>query len=425
MQTLTTIEKVGASVLGTALLSPRREQIPLGKCAPCLRTTEDVEGALRCGFLDSTLPIEFNILDALNIQHKLAIHLNDVVNRPDYLHPHSLIANRSSIGYIPPECFYEPNDKAMEALANTGPIGGRISELRRCNSDASFWIAVANSGLYPRWLVELLQNNRVSRGDLLAPPVPPVIKDIQASPEMQIEVNKALTGIWSQIAGKDYSEMGLMYSLHIAPSALESPDLVRRALLGLNEVLSNDDSRFWGIHLHFTDVRFVTNKVNRVELAKEVAGQAAGIGSRHGIFTMVSDVGAIGPALLDLGVAFATYSSAMTPRRRYAQFGVDDPDLKFGKVIGLWNYFLHDRPAVRRRGDRMEETGLYSPEVPNHAKGEKTYKAYRVDFAKPYSISVMERLNIERAKELQTKKNAKPGHSHIGRSRDVQIAPWA
>lgn len=425
MQTLTTTERVGASIMGLARLSPRREQISIGKSAPCIRTTEDVDGILRCGFLDPTVPTEFNVLDTVHIQSKLARYLNDVVNRPDYLHPHSLIANRPSIGYVPPECFYEPTEKAQAALVNTGSIGKRISEIRRSNPDVSFWAEVADYGLYPKWIVELLQNLRLSRGDLLAPPVPPINKDIQSSPELQVEVNKALTGIWNQVAGKDYREMGLMYSFHVAPNALDSPELLRRALLGLNEVLSNDDSRFWGIHLHFIDARYVSHKVNRVELAKEVAAKAAGIGSRNGIFTIVSDVGAIGPVLLDFGVAFATYSSAMTPRRRYTQFGTEDPDLKFGKVIGLWDYYLHDRQAVARRGDRMEDTGLYSPEVPLHARGPKTYKAYRVDFGKPYNISVMERLNIERAKELQSKKNSKPGHSHIGRSRDALISPWA
>ena len=53
------------------------------------------------------------------------------------------------------------------------------------------------------------------------------------------------------------------------------------------------------------------------------------------------------------------------------------------------------------------------------------YKAYRVDFAKPYSISVMERFNVERNKELEVRKNAKPGHSHLGRSKDAAMAPWA
>ena len=73
----------------------------------------------------------------------------------------------------------------------------------------------------------------------------------------------------------------------------------------------------------------------------------------------------------------------------------------------------------------MDDTGLYINEVPVEARGDRAWRQYRIDFGKPYNISVMEKLNLERDKELRINKNVNPGSSHLGRSNDPLIAPWA
>ena len=76
-----------------------------------------------------------------------------------------------------------------------------------------------------------------------------------------------------------------------------------------------------------------------------------------------------------------------------------------------------DAKILRVLGDRVILKPL--------TRWNEAYKEFRVGFARPNNIAVAERLNEERRKEVLVKGNAKPGSSHVGRSNDHRIAPWA
>ncbi len=424
MTSLQVTDRVGNSIVGLGSVSPRMNPVEVGKCAPCIRTGEDVEGLLRCDFLDPTIPTEFNLINSVAILKKLQKNLNLMAFSEGVLNPLDLIANRPSIGFVPPECLSDPSDYGAKALERTGEIGKKISSLRVKNPDGKFWAAVAKEKLYPRWIRELLFRLKTLKGDAIPSPTPVINKEIKSSVDLQIEVNRSVAMSWKRIAGRRHREIGLLYSLHLAPNALDSPDLLRQAVLGLGESLEFGEN-FLGVHISFTNMRTASSKASRIETAKHFAREVSSTAGKYSLFTIVSDVGPVGPVFLDESVSFATYYPGMTPRKVFDSFGVVNKDLKFGKVLGLWKYNLHDRNDVRRRKDTMDDTGLYTNTVPLEARGPTSHREYRILFGKPYNVSVMERLNMERSKELKQKKNSNPGQSHIGRSSDPLIAPWA
>jgi len=426
MKTLHILEKVGNSIIGSALLSPRMPEVEVGKAMPCIRTSEDIEGLLRCKFLDPTVPSEFNLLNSGLIQKILWKYFNQIVSSPNFLNPLDVIAGRPSIGYVPPECLTFPTEGATKALNKTGMIGAKISVLREQypDADGKFWFSIAKERLYSKWIRELLYHLELLKGDLFAPPVAVINKKIASSVDLQLKINLAVSSRWEQICGRRHREIGLLYSFHLAPNALDEPTILREAVLGMNEILLKEDLRFWGVHLHFTDIRHVTRKPHRIDTAKSLVREVSQITRKYNGFTIISDAGPVGIAFLDLGASYSSYSPAMTPRKIYDKMRFSEEG-RFGKVLGLWRYNLHGREDVRRRGDTMDETGFFPNVVPLTAQGEKSWRAYRVQFGKPYNISVMEKINMLRSTELIKNKNPNPGQTHIGRSSDQLITPWA
>lgn len=421
--TLNVMELVGSSVIGTARFSNRYHSIETGKCIPLIRTGEDVEGLARCNFLDGLTPIEFNILNRSVVMNALnRVQTAYPTHTESWLEPTSIVARRPSVGYVPPECFINPSKKAISALINSGKIGERVSELRAINPDGTFWAAIASEKLLIPFIGELLRSIKNLSGDLFASPVPVVTADLKTSPKIQGEVNRAIAGQWPLAVAGSFTTTGLLYSLHIHPTALTNKTLIKNALFQLSHSLSGDLS-YWGIHIHFTDISLVTKKASRIKMAKELVQQAARIGRQQNLFTWVSDVGPIGPVMLDLGAAFCSYYTGITPRVAYLDGMKFTPESNYGKALGLWDFNLNDIKDMEEKGWHLEDTGLMSPIVPQSLRSGK-FKDYRVNFGKPHNVAVMERLNIERLKELR-KKNLKPGTSHLGRSSDANISPWA
>ncbi len=423
MLTLNVSEQVGNSVLGTAQFSNRYHSIEIGKCLPLVRTGEDIEGLARSNFIEESTPIEFNILSRSPIQNALnRVQTAFPTHRESWQEPTSILTRRPSVGYVPPECFVEPTKKAKLALVNSGKIGERVSELRSLNPDGSFWTAIAKDKLLIPFVRELLRSMKNFNGDLFTPPVPVVNANLKTSPKIQGEVNRAIAGQWPIAVAGSFTNVGLLYSLHFHPSAFNNKTLIRNALFQLSQSLSGDLS-YWGIHINFIDISLVTKKASRIKMAKELVQKAARIGRQHGVFTWVSDVGPIGPAMLDLGAAFCSYYTGITPRATYLDGFKNTPESGYGKVLGLWDFNLHDIKDLKNKDWQLEDTGLISPVVPQSLRSGK-FKDFRVNFGKPNNVAVMERLNIERLKELE-KKNINPGISHLGRSSDINISPWA
>jgi hypothetical protein len=422
--TLDIRELVGHSILGTAGFSNRYPAVEIGKCAPLIRTGEDLEGLARCNFFDSNCPVEFNILNHSAIVNALKrVQTAYPSHKEKWQDPTSIIARRPSIGYVPPECLLKSTDKAAIAINHTGRIGEKISKIRLDNPDGAFWTKVASEKLLIPFTRELLSCMKIFNGDLLAPAVPIISPKLKTSPKIQGVVNRALASQWPLTSGGSFTSTGILYSFHVDPTALTDGGLIRNSLTELSQSLSGD-LLFWGIHLHFIDISVVSRKASRIKAAKELVRQVSRIARQHGIFTWISDVGPIGPTLLDEGASFCSYYTGMTPRPIYLEgMNISDPNLHYGKVLGLWEYDLLDIKDIKTRGWLLEDTELMDRGVPHSLQFGK-HKDFRVNFGKPRNIAVMERLNIERLKEL-SKKNIKPGTSHLGRSSDPNIAPWA
>ena len=229
--------------------------------------------------------------------------------------------------------------------------------------------------------------------------MPVIAKDLLSSVDLQIKVNTALANKWEEICGRKHREIGLLYSLHIAPNALDESHLLREAILGMSDVISKEDIRHWGIHIHFTDIKQASYKPHRINNAKDLVRNASQIAGKYNGFATVSDAGPVGIAFLDLGASYTSYYTAMTPRKIFQKMRYSE-EANFGKVLGLWQYNLHSREDVRRRNDVMDDTGLFQNTVPISAQGDRCWKLYRVEFGKPYNVSVMEKLNILRTAEL-------------------------
>jgi hypothetical protein len=173
-----------------------------------------------------------------------------------------------------------------------------------------------------------------------------------------------------------------------------------------------------------------------VRTAKDFSTKVANVAGGSGRFTIVSDTGPVGPAFLDLGAAFSTYGLGMTMRRTYPFIKASTEqtpsarqrvrESKYGVVLGgPWNYVLLRYRDVRNQGWTLEGVdGRADGRVPETLRG-GPYERYRVDFSKPYNTAVQELLNDSRDRELNGKKNARPGKSTLGKSEDPSIAPWA
>lgn len=422
MNTIQILERIERSIVGTATVSPRMPDVEIGKMVPCIRSSEDAEALMRSDFLDPTAPCEINLLSS---PYTRKIMMRYYLSTGDS-QAASLISARAAIGYIPTECLYKPNDTASKAIEKTGKISKIVSELRMKCSEKQFWIEVASDETYEKWLQELISEMSLVKCDLLSPPVPVVSKELPSSVTMQMKANIDVADNWERICGRKHREMGVIYSLHIAPNALDDPEILKKVIIGLREIFGSTDMRFWGIRIHFTSLNSITSKPLRVEAAKEFVQGVCDIASMYHGFVFVSDVGAIGPVFLDCGAAFASYSTAMTPRNLY--FGGMNPNadfriLQYGKTLDLWKYNLFGYKEIERNGFKISDTGLTSNIVPISLRGGKKNR-YRIEFGKRNNIAVMEKMNRLRHHELKLK-NTRPGTTHIGKSKDKNIIPWA
>ncbi len=354
------------------------------------------------------------------------IHLEAAVPLDQsYLAPDRMIKFRPSIGYVPPELMTEPNADGLRALGRSKGESRKVAALRETNSDGGFWVAMAKQNRYIAWLQELAGWADFMGVSLVAPPVPVVTSDLETSPEKQAELNLLAASIWRQVVG--LRELGLMYSLHVHPSALEEPDMLRRTLRGFARSITSRDNPYWGVHINFVDIGLATRRPDRILGAKDFAREASRIAKSAGVFAWGSDLGPVGPVFLDQGLSFVSYHTGMTPRRAYSGGSMDEEhaDTSYGKVLGLWKYNLLERDNIKKQGWRVEDNGLFLSEVPTSLRVNEAYKEFRVGFARPNNIAIAERLNEERRNEVLVKGNAKPGSAHLGRSNDHRIAPWA
>lgn len=437
MKTLTVQDTVGDSLLGTARIGDRFQNVEVGRMAPLLRKREDPPGVVRAGFLDPTIPVELNLLHWEKIRTRLQRLQTKSKAQEGWLDPRDLLRSHPAVGYVPPEVFSRPNEETSDRLPETGNVGSQIAELRDQHAEGKFWTQIAEHGLYVPWLEEIVGIADVLSLDLLAPPVPVVSGDLKTSPRAQAEANEAAMVAMDEIVApnplgpnmtlKSFGRRrraGALYSLHVDPTALRKPDLIQEAKTRFSKAVHDDDNRFWGVHIHFVDMRLAT-RGGRVSQAKNLVQDVSKTAQEAEIFTWVSDAGPAGPVFLDLGASFTTYHPGMTPGRVYSTGGPGRADLKYGKVLGLWDFNLYGRPDVESKGWALSETGLFRSEVPRPLRGDGSFKDYRVEFGKPYNVSVAQRVNNERMTELSDNGNAKPGHAHVGQSTHDLIAPWA
>ncbi len=424
MQTLHIEKTVGDSLLGFASFGPRHPAVTVGKMAPLLRKSEDPEGMFRAGFLDSGTPSELNLVGVGLIRSRM-VSLQSVPIEPHLLAPDRMVKFRPSVGYVPPELLTEPTPRGIQALVRGKGESAKVAGLRKANSDGEFWVEMAKQKRYIAWLQELVRQADFMGVDVVAPPVPVVTSELATSPEKQAELNLLAASVWRQVIG--LREIGLMYSLHVHPSALEEPDLLQRSLRGFSRAILSRDNPYWGVHVNYVDIGLATPRPERIIAAKDFACEAARIGKSAGEYAWGSDLGPLGPVFLDQGFSFVSYHTGMTPRKAYTGGSMDEDhaDTSYGKVLGLWKYNLMERATIKKQGWRVEDNGLFPSEVPTELRGEERYKEFRVGFARPNNIAVAERLNEERAREVLVKGNARPGSSHLGRSNDQRIAPWA
>lgn len=437
IQSLTVQEQLGESILGTASIGPNFSTVEIGRLCPMLRKAEDPEGLVRASFLDPTVPIELNLAHWETIRSRLMNLKTQQAARTEWNDPETLLRSRPSIGYLPPEIVARPNDKGLDSLETLGDAADSIANLRKENSPGKFWSEVARQDLYVPLLREITGISHTFGLDLIAPPVPVISKERKSSPQAQASLNGAAAMAWEDILAPSpvgssmtlqsfeaREDTGLLYSLHVDPLALKSPSLLDEALATMTAALQKHDNRFWGVHIHFTDIR-LASKQGRPSPAKEFVRDAANIAQDSNLFVWVSDVGPAGPVFLDLGAAFASYHSGMTPGRIYQSGGPNDSNLKYGKVLSLWEFNLLTREDIQNRGWEVKDTELRPNAVPPKFRGNKGWKDYRVKFAKPQNIAVAQRVNNERVRELRENGNPKPGHKHVGRSNDGYVAPWA
>jgi hypothetical protein len=424
MKTLSLIDRVGESIVGTALFSPRFTGVQVGLHTPLVRKGEDAEGLLRAGFLSPGAPLELNILSTRTVRQVLQRSTPIASLHTDWISPPGLFHSRPSIAYVPPETLTNPSDAGIKALASTGTAGAQVATVRKQSADGTFWTELAKRRLYPPWLRELLMDSRSLGVSLLAPPVPVVTRDVPGAAILQAQLNLGAASIRLAM-GPDPAIPGIMYSLYLHPSALSETSTLRMTIQQLSHVIGRADNAFWGVHMHFTDLGAITTQgAGRIQAAKDVVREVSRLAADAGIFTWVSDAGAVGPAILDEGPAFTSYHPGLSPHKIYSASAPGSTDVQCGKVIELWDYNLKLRSDLGKNGWKVDDTGLFPNTVPSQFRM-ATPRTFRLDFGKPNNVAVAERLNSEREKELIKNGNTRPGQAHVGKSKDFRIVPWA
>lgn len=421
MKTLRITRQVERSLVGGAAFSARFPAVPIGKMAATLRKSEDGLGLTRCGFFDPTVPIEINLVHSRLIRERLAQIEPLLADAPSALLPSRLVGARPAVGYVPPELLSYPNPVGLSWLERLGPASRRVARLRSTSTDAEFWSRVAARGVYAPWVEELCTVASGLNAALMAPPVAVISRDLPSAPRLQAELNLAFADLLT--TRQSSGSPGALYSLHVHPNALSDGHLLSAAVTALSRVLTEGDNPFWGVHLNLYDLSLLTARHERVQAAKEFTAEVARVASDQDVFVWASDVGPVGPALLDLGVSFTGYRPGMTPIRVYPGPMAPSGDLIYGKVLGLWHYNLYGFGELRERGWRLDDTGLFPNVVPPQVRTAAP-EVFRINFGKPNNIAVAERLNQLREVEVGSKGNGRPGTSHLSRSQDARIAPW-
>ncbi len=456
LRTLKVTSHVGESITGSALWGPRFENVGVARAMPSLKKVEDAEAILRCGFLDLGVPIEVNLLSSEGIRTVLRQRVLTDFASEGWLNPESLFRTHPWVGYLPPELFSAPNAIGLRVLAGSGIVGRAIAQSRleidsipeegvdwseissaSFVSDEEFWSKIATSKLYPGLIGDLLFRGENLRLALLAPPVPVLHEDWVRSADLQYELNTAASVLMRPASGSTPS-LRPLYSLHLHPSALRQAPVLQNAIDHLRLALTGNEFGFMGVHLSFTDLGSVAiDGAPAIRSAKDFVAKVVSAAADRGRFTIVSDTGPVGPAFLDLGAAFTTYGPGMTMRRTYPFMQAPREkaptirrrvrEAKYGMVLGgPWDYVLLRFRDVREQKWTLEQLDRSADNVVPEPLRRKGFEdRYRVEFSKPYNTAVQEMVNDYRDRELNGKKNAKPGRSILGRSDDPAISPWA
>lgn len=451
LRTLSESTRVGKSAIGTSFWGSRFEKVPTGRAVPSLMKFEDSEAILRCGFLDEATPIALNLTEWARMRSVLLQRVLLAEEGGRRIDPEDLLRVRPSFGYLPPELFSSPNVAGLKALYDSSIAGQAMARLRLRGGtegevdwgvvrngdilpDAAYWTAVAKANVYARFIGDLLVRGENTRISLIAPPVPSLHEEWSGSADTQFETNAAASALIKPVGSTPAIRPLYSFSLH--PSALGEPAILQRALDRLRLALAGSEYGFVGVYLSFTDAGAIaTDGAPAVQTALDLSSKVTGIAAQSGRFTIVGDVGPVGPVFLDEGVAFTTYGMGMTMRRTYPMMRAPQTqtraaerrfrESKYGKVLGgPWDYVLLRYRDVRNRGWKLGEVnGKFTNEVPPSLRGGPP-ESYRREFSKPYNTAVQEVLNDLREREIVVNQNARPGRAILARSGDPMISAW-
>lgn len=460
MRTLVVTREVEQSLVGSAIFSPRFQQVQIGKLAPALNSPEDAESIVRCHFLDPGLPFEVNLICAKSMRTQLNQHRFDVVESNSQSNPDRILPNHPTVGYVPPELVNFPTPIGLEKLANSCLVGDSVAKARlvagRRESkvadwskvrrkvmvgESTFWERMETEGpLYSEWIKELVTGASKVVASVVAPPVPALSTRFRLSPQSQNDFNLRFADIMAQWRTVGQAP-GALYSLHVHPSAIRFAPVLKDAIQLFDHSVSIDDTRFWGVHIHFFDVSVLSRApASAREAARELVSEVSKIARKKGLFTWVSNVGIPGEILLDEGAAFASYPPNGNPRRVYPSYDSSTPEdgeplseeeresrseFRYGKIInGPWRLTLLDYQDLRSRNWTVQDNGKTPREVPQ-ALRDGPHKQFRVEFAKINNVACLERLNEQREHELSINGNARPGRDMVKRSEDGLTCSWA
>lgn len=460
MKTLVVTREVERSLVGSAIFSARFQQVQIGKLAPAINSPEDAESIVRCDFLDPGLPFEVNLVCAGSMRTRLNSQRFNVTGSNHQLNPDRILPTHPTVGYVAPELVNFPNAQGLGRLSGSCPAGDAVARARLVAGrqkaeeidwtkvrrkamvgEATFWDRMKKeANLYQDWTKELETAASKVVASVIAPPVPALNLRFRLSPQLQNDFNLDFADILAQ-SRKAGRAIGAMYSLHIHPSAIRNADVLKEAIQLFDHSVSVDDTRFWGVHVHFFDVSALSRApATARDAAREVVSDVAKIARQKGLFTWVSNVGIPGEVMLDEGAAFASYPPNGNPRRVYPSYDSSLPEgseplseeerdsrseLKYGKIIdGPSRLTLLDYQDLRARNWTVQDNGKTPREVPRDLR-DGPYKQFRVEFAKVNNIACLEVLNEERERELTINGNARPGRDVVKRSEDGPTCSWA
>ena len=132
MKTLVVTREIEQSLVGSAIFSPRFQQVQIGKLAPAINSPEDAESIVRCHFLDPGLPFEVNLVCARSMRNRLNQQRFDVVDSSNsQASADRILPTHPTVGYIPPELVNFPNNLGLARLSSSCLAGDRVAKARR------------------------------------------------------------------------------------------------------------------------------------------------------------------------------------------------------------------------------------------------------------------------------------------------------